>query len=117
MRIRHTAALTVAGAALALPAVFAATAQAAAPAPTVAPAVRTCNKPPGPWTLHTSALNIRSKASTSGVILGILYKGQAFTVNSYTSGETWVNITDRATGVRGWVSGQYLYRIYYTCLT
>jgi uncharacterized protein YgiM (DUF1202 family) len=97
-----------AAAACALPVLTATAANAAPPHPvTIAsPAYTGCNYNPGPWGLHTSALNIRSRPSTSSTVLGVLYKGQKWRVNSYTRGETWVNITDLNTHVRGWVSGR-----------
>lgn len=119
MHIRRTAVLSAAATALAIPAVFATAAHATpttAPSPALAPAYTDCTFKLGPWELHTSALKIHTKPSTSSTVLGILYRGQSFHVNSYTSGATWVNVTDLSTKVRGWVSGQYLYREYNTCL-
>ncbi|CAL2073674.1 SH3b domain-containing protein [Streptomyces murinus] len=99
--------------ALAMPLVSAATASAA---PALAPRVAvasSCNDP-GPWVIGTTAVNIRSKASSSSTIVGVLYRGQSFTV-SKTSGN-WHYITDRSTGVKGWVSGTYVYRDTPMCL-
>ncbi|WP_043267110.1 SH3 domain-containing protein [Streptomyces sp. CT34] len=100
--------------ALTLPLVAATSASAApAQAPAVAPATRPCDRP-GPWTVHTSAVTIRSKASATSTALGVLYRGQSFVVHK-TSGN-WHYITDKATGVEGWVSGSYVYPEVYTCI-
>lgn len=118
MKIRKAGIVAAVAAAVWFPVVAATAADAAPASATVLPASDSgypCPTSPGPWTLHTSALNIRASASTSSTIVGILYKGQKWRVNSYTKYETWVNITDLTTGVRGWVSGKYLYRDYYTC--
>ena len=99
--------------ALALPLVSTATASAA---PAQAPASMTdatCSKP-GPWTLSTKAVTIRAKASANSKALGILYRGHKFTVHK-TSGK-WRYITDRTTGVKGWVSAKYVYRPAGMCL-
>ncbi|MGW0995365.1 SH3 domain-containing protein [Streptomyces sp. NPDC002523] len=99
--------------ALALPLVSTATASAApAQAPTSMTAP-TCSKP-GPWTLSTKAVTIRAKASANSKALGILYRGHKFTVHK-TSGK-WRYITDRTTGVKGWVSAKYVYRPAGMCL-
>lgn len=91
--------------ALALP--LAATTASAAP--TRVPASMTdptCSKP-GPWTVGTKAVTIRSKASANSTAVGILYRGHKFTVHK-TSGK-WRYITDKTTGVKGWVSATYVY--------
>lgn len=107
---------------LALPAT-AATAATAAPASSpvtalasassTALAERPCERP-GPWVIGTKAVTIRSKATTKSTAVGVLYKGHKFTVHK-TSGN-WHYITDRTTGVKGWVSGTYVYRDVRMCL-
>ncbi|AJT62498.1 hypothetical protein T261_0809 [Streptomyces lydicus] len=42
--------------------------------------------------------------------VGILYRGHKFTVHKTAKSGFWVYITDKSTGVRGWVSGNYVYR-------
>ncbi|MFF4363441.1 SH3 domain-containing protein [Streptomyces sp. NPDC001604] len=98
--------------ALPLPLAFTTTASAA---PAQAPSVidPTCTKP-GPWTLSTKAVTIRAKASVNSEALGILYRGHKFTVHK-TSGK-WRYITDRTTGVKGWVSAKYVSRPSGVCL-
>ncbi|MFE4058921.1 SH3 domain-containing protein [Streptomyces sp. NPDC059096] len=100
--------------ALAVPALSATTATAApAAAPNSAVAADPCNRP-GPWVIDTQAVNIRSKASTASTRVGILYRGHKFTVHK-TSGN-WHYITDNTTGVKGWVSGTYVFRSVHMCL-
>ncbi|MFE7117591.1 SH3 domain-containing protein [Streptomyces sp. NPDC057654] len=88
----------------------------AATAPTVTrAAVDDCSYlPPLPYTVHTQAVTIRSRATAHSTALGLLYKGHRFTV-SRTSGN-WHYITDKSTGVKGWVSGSYVYRDGRMCL-
>ncbi|WP_446038045.1 SH3 domain-containing protein [Streptomyces sp. SID1121] len=74
---------------------------------------RPCEQP-GPWVIGTRAVTIRSKATTKSTSLGILYKEHKFTVHK--SSGNWHYITDRTTGVRGWVSGTYVYRDVRMCL-
>ncbi|MFJ7997514.1 SH3 domain-containing protein [Streptomyces sp. NPDC096310] len=100
--------------ALALPALAATTAMAApASAPNSASAAGPCDRP-GPWVIGTQAVNIRSKASATSTSVGILYRGHKFTVHK-TSGN-WHYITDNTTGVKGWVSGTYVFRSVHMCL-
>ncbi|MEU9397771.1 SH3 domain-containing protein [Streptomyces sp. NPDC048324] len=99
--------------ALALPLLSAPTASAATVS-TVATASSCYNLPPLPYTVHTKAVTIRSKASVKSTSLGILYRGHKFTVHK-TSGN-WHYITDKTTGVKGWVSGTYVYRDVRMCL-
>ncbi|MYT96590.1 MULTISPECIES: SH3 domain-containing protein [unclassified Streptomyces] len=100
--------------ALALPLLGATSASAApAQAPASAPTSRPCDRP-GPWAVHTNAVTIRSKASTKSTAVGVLYRSHRFTVHK-TSGN-WHYITDKSTGVKGWVSGSYVYRDVYMCL-
>ncbi|MEU9748358.1 SH3 domain-containing protein [Streptomyces niveus] len=99
---------------LALPATAASAATAApASAPVNAVAERPCERP-GPWVIGTKAVTIRSKATTKSTAVGVLYRGHKFTVHK-TSGN-WHYITDRTTGVKGWVSGTYVYRDVRICL-
>ncbi|MEJ8654802.1 SH3 domain-containing protein [Streptomyces sp. MS1.AVA.3] len=103
-------------AAIALP-VITAPAASAAPAAHTAPASTSvaqgeCDRE-GPWKVHAKAVKLRSKPSTKGSVLGILYKNHKFKVHSYKSG--WVNVTDKNTHVRGWASMNYVYPTVYTC--
>lgn len=114
MRSPHIAASLAVVGALALPLFGAASASAApAQAPASAPTSRLCDRP-GPWAMHTNAVTIRSKASTKSTAVGVLYRSHRFTVHK-TSGN-WHYITDKSTGVKGWVSGSYVYRDVYMCL-
>jgi uncharacterized protein YgiM (DUF1202 family) len=112
MRTRRITVTAAVLGALALPLLSAPAAQALSPA--AAPASpRSCERP-GPWVIGTKAVTIRSKATTKGTALGILYKGQSFAVHK-TSGN-WHQITNKATGIKGWVSGTYVYRDVRMCL-
>ncbi|MEU1149388.1 SH3 domain-containing protein [Streptomyces sp. NPDC005863] len=100
--------------ALALPIVAATSASAS---PSQAPAaglVRGQCDRLGPLQVGTNAVTIRSNASAKPAAIGVLYAGHKFTVHK-TSGN-WRYITDKDTGVKGWVSGSYVYREVYTCL-
>ncbi|MEU2874113.1 SH3 domain-containing protein [Streptomyces olivoreticuli] len=100
--------------ALALPLMSVTTASAAPGAATASTtASQQCDRP-GPWVIGTHAVTIRSQATTNSTRLGVLYQGHAFTVRQ-TSGN-WHYITDRTTGVTGWVSGTYVYRDSRMCL-
>ncbi|MFF4867231.1 SH3 domain-containing protein [Streptomyces sp. NPDC001231] len=100
--------------ALALPIALATAATAApASAPSSPPATRPCEQP-GPWVIGTQAVTIRSKTSAKSTSVGILYRGHKFTVHK-TSGN-WHYITDKTTGVKGWVSDTYVYRDVRMCL-
>ncbi|MEU7053527.1 SH3 domain-containing protein [Streptomyces eurythermus] len=90
--------------ALALPIASATTATAAP----VNALTQSCTDP-GPWIVGTKAVTIRSKASVKSTAVGILYRGHK------TSGK-WRYITDRTTGVKGWVSAAYVYRDVPMCL-
>ncbi|OAR26731.1 hypothetical protein A8W25_31080 [Streptomyces sp. ERV7] len=114
MRFTRTALCTAALAALAIPAT--ATAASAAPATTATASTlltRDCDQP-GEWAIGTRAVTIRSRATTHSTALGILYRGHRFTVHS-TRGD-WHYVTDRTTGITGWVSGAYVYRNASFCL-
>ncbi|WP_432104112.1 SH3 domain-containing protein [Streptomyces sp. bgisy091] len=100
--------------ALALP-VLTATTASAAPAAVAAAATSSCSSlPPLPYEVHTTAVTIRSKASSKSTALGVLYKSHKFTVAKKSG--NWVYITDKTTGVKGWVSGTYVYRDVRMCL-
>ncbi|MFE7117385.1 SH3 domain-containing protein, partial [Streptomyces sp. NPDC057654] len=110
MYARRIAMLSATAAAIAMP-VLSATAATAAPAhpvssSTAVQASRPCDGW-GPWKNHASAVMIRSKASAASTSLGILYRSHRFAVHSERG--SWVNITDKNTGVRGWVSATYVY--------
>jgi uncharacterized protein YgiM (DUF1202 family) len=112
MSARRIAVLAATAAAVALP-LLSAPAATAAPASvaTAVPASSCTTNPYLPWAVHgTTAVTIRSKDTTKSTAVGILYKSHKVTVHSYTKGATWVNITDKNTKVRGWVSGKYFYR-------
>ncbi|RSO24304.1 SH3 domain-containing protein [Streptomyces sp. WAC 06725] len=114
MRISRIAAAAAVTAAVALPIATASTASAASPA-TAVTASDPCGKV-GPYKVHASAVTIRSKASAKSTALGLLYKGHKFTVHKATTYGEWVYITDKSTGVTGWVSGIYVYPDVSTCL-
>ncbi|MGA5556142.1 SH3 domain-containing protein [Streptomyces lavendulocolor] len=103
--------------ALALP-VLSATAANAASVATAATAVPTssCSSlPPLPYEVHTKAVTIRSKATTKSTAVGVLYRSHKFTVHKKSG--NWLYITDKTTGVKGWVSGTYVYRDVRMCLS
>ncbi|MBT2509238.1 SH3 domain-containing protein [Streptomyces sp. ISL-98] len=103
--------------ALALP-VVSATAASAAPAATAATAVpaSSCSSlPPLPYEVHAKAVTIRSKATTKSTAVGVLYRSHKFTVHKKSG--NWLYITDKTTGVKGWVSGTYVYRDVRMCLS
>lgn len=56
-------------------------------------------------TVTATSLNLRSSASTSGSVLGTLYKGETLTILSTTNG--WYNVKT-ASGKTGWVSSTYV---------
>lgn len=70
--------------------------------------------PPLPYKVHASAVTIRSKASAKSTAVGVLYKSHRFTVHKKSG--NWLYITDKTTGVKGWVSGTYVYRDTRMCL-
>ncbi|MFI9039848.1 SH3 domain-containing protein [Streptomyces sp. NPDC053726] len=100
--------------ALALPVLSATTASAAPAAVSAAPASSCSSLPPLPYAVHAKAVTIRSKASSKSTALGVLYKSHKFTVSKKSG--NWVYITDKNTGVKGWVSGTYVYRDVRMCL-
>ncbi|MCA1269735.1 SH3 domain-containing protein [Streptomyces sp. 7G] len=111
MRTNRVAAVC---AALALPAVTATAANAAVPG--VAAVSASCRQA-DPYKVHgASAVTIRSKASSNSRAVGVLYRAQKFMVRKKTKTGSWVYITDKKTGVTGWVSGAYVYRTVYMCL-
>ncbi|NEB01950.1 SH3 domain-containing protein [Streptomyces sp. SID13726] len=93
--------------ALALPLVSTSTASAA-------PSLSSCAAKPLPYQVHAKAVTIRSKASSKSTALGVLYRSHKFTVHK--SSGNWHYITDRTTGIKGWVSGKYVYRDTAMCL-
>ncbi len=99
--------------ALALPILSTAPASAAPAA--AASVVTPCpDLPPLPYKVHASAVTIRSKASSKSTAVGVLYKSHKFTVHKKSG--NWLYITDKTTGVKGWVSGTYVYRDTRMCL-
>ncbi|MEU7080918.1 SH3 domain-containing protein [Streptomyces sp. NPDC046409] len=100
--------------ALAVPVLSATTASAAPAAVAAAPASSCSSLPPLPYEVHTAAVTIRSKATTKSTALGVLYRSHKFTVHKKSG--NWLYITDRTTGVKGWVSGTYVYRDVRMCL-
>lgn len=84
-----------------------------APVSSTAPVERPCERP-GPWVIGTKAVAIRSKASAKSTSVGILYRGHKFSVHKSSGG--WRYITDKTTGVKGWVSGAWVYRDVRMCL-
>ncbi|WP_234312639.1 SH3 domain-containing protein [Streptomyces sp. NRRL F-5065] len=102
--------------ALALPALSATPASAATvpTAATATPTVSCHNLPPLPYEVHAKAVIIRSKASSKSTALGVLYKNHKFSVAKKSG--NWLYITDKTTGVKGWVSSTYVYRDVRMCL-
>ncbi|WP_445527435.1 SH3 domain-containing protein [Streptomyces cyslabdanicus] len=100
--------------ALALPVLSATTASAAPAALSAAPASSCSSLPPLPYEVHATAVIIRSKASSTSTALGVLYKSHKFTVSKKSGNGLY--ITDKTTGVKGWVSGTYVYRDVRMCL-
>lgn len=100
--------------ALAVPMLSATTASAAPAVVAAAPASSCSSLPPLPYEVHTAAVTIRSKATTKSTALGVLYRSHKFTVHKKSG--NWLYITDRTTGVKGWVSGTYVYRDVRMCL-
>jgi len=101
---------------LALP-VLSATTATAATVPISAPAataVSCQNLPPFPYAVHAKAVTIRSKASSKSTAVGVLYKSHKFSVSKKSG--NWLYIEDKTTGVKGWVSGTYVYRYVRMCL-
>ncbi|MGW4441956.1 SH3 domain-containing protein [Streptomyces sp. NPDC004682] len=97
---------------LALPA-LSATPASAAPA-AAATAASSCSSRPLPYAVHATAVTIRSKATTKSTALGVLYASHKFSVTKKSG--NWLYITDKTTGVKGWVSGTYVYRDVRMCL-
>ncbi|CAO0836679.1 SH3b domain-containing protein OS=Streptomyces microflavus OX=1919 GN=Smic_07590 PE=4 SV=1 [Streptomyces microflavus] len=60
-------------------------------------------------------MTIRSKASSKSTAVGILYMSHRFGVHKKSG--NWLYITDKSTGVKGWVSGTYVYRDVRMCLS
>ncbi|MGW2137665.1 SH3 domain-containing protein [Streptomyces sp. NPDC001773] len=100
--------------ALALPVLSATTASATPAAVAAVPASGCTSLPPLPYEVHTKAVTIRSKASSKSTALGVLYKSHRFSVSKKSG--NWLYITDKSTGVKGWVSGTYVYRDVRMCL-
>ncbi|WP_217231342.1 SH3 domain-containing protein [Streptomyces anulatus] len=101
---------------VALP-LLASTPASAAPATRAAAPTGSCTTNPYlPWAVHgAKAVTIRSKPKAGSTALGILYKSHKFKVHSHT--KRWVNITDKNTKVRGYVSATYVYRDVRMCLS
>ncbi|MFE6548269.1 SH3 domain-containing protein [Streptomyces sp. NPDC057746] len=100
--------------ALALPVLSATTASAAPTAVSATPASSCSSLPPLPYEVHAKAVTIRSKASSKSTALGVLYKSHKFSAAKKSG--NWLYITDKTTGVKGWVSGTYVYRDVRMCL-
>ncbi|MEU2146008.1 MULTISPECIES: SH3 domain-containing protein [Streptomyces albovinaceus subgroup] len=101
--------------ALAVP-VLSATPAGAAPAAVAAVPAYSCHGlPPLPYKVYTKAVTIRSKANSKSTAVGILYKSHRFSVHKKSG--NWLYITDKSTGVKGWVSGTYVYRDVRMCLS
>ncbi|MGW5679733.1 SH3 domain-containing protein [Streptomyces sp. NPDC003860] len=119
MRSARTTAISVAVLGLlAVPLTTAPTAQAA---PQAAPQAAEASTPassgclrPGDWYITTKALTIRSKATTNSTALGVLYDHQYFVVHQKYG--KWYLITNRATGVKGYVSTAYVRQDIRMCL-
>jgi hypothetical protein len=99
--------------ALTLP-VLSATAAHATPAALATRASSCSSLPPLPYKVHATAVTIRAKATTASTALGVLYPSHTFSVSKKSG--NWLSITDKSTGVKGWVSATYVYRDVRTCL-
>lgn len=60
-------------------------------------------------------VRIRSTPGTSGAVLGLGYNGDGF--REYQGTPDWVEGTDLRTGVRGWVSAQFVTAYIANCAT
>ncbi|CBG70370.1 MULTISPECIES: SH3 domain-containing protein [Streptomyces] len=101
--------------AIALPMLSTTPASAAPAAASTATSITPCpDLPPLPYKVHASAVTIRSKATTQSTAVGVLYKSHKFTVHKKSG--NWLYTTDKSTGVKGWVSGTYVYRDTRMCL-
>ncbi|MFF3640403.1 SH3 domain-containing protein [Streptomyces sp. NPDC002564] len=107
MRARRIALSAAVLGALALPIVSAGAASAAT-------TIASCPTTTLPYAVHTKAVTIRAKATTKSAAVGLLYRDHHFTVHK-SSGK-WRYITDKTTGIAGWVSGTYVYRDVAMCL-
>lgn len=61
--------------------------------------------------INADGVRVRSTPSTSGTVLGLLYKGDLVTVGSgkyYGSGYTWYYVTSYRTGISGYVVSSYV---------
>lgn len=85
-----------------------------APAASAATTIASCPATTLPYTVHTKAVTIRAKATAKSAAVGVLYRGHKFTVRK--SSGNWRYITDKTTGITGWVSGAYVYRDVAMCL-
>lgn len=114
MRTSRIAVTATVPGALSLP--FAGASSAHAAQPTAAPASTSsyCTDP-GPWAVHgTSAVKIRSHPSSKSAALGVLHKLHSFKVKKKSGG--WVYVTNKTTGMKGWIAGKYAYRAAGMCL-
>lgn len=116
MRSTRTAISAAILGALILPVATATTASASpdATAATAHPASKCSSLPPLPNEAHTKAVTIRSKTTAKSTAVGVLYKSHTFSVAKKSG--NWLSITNKATGVKGWVSGTYGYRDARMCL-
>ncbi|MFJ6752196.1 SH3 domain-containing protein [Streptomyces sp. NPDC091266] len=114
MRSTRIAVSTVMLGALALPMASTVATAAETPAPSDTPNIAPCDRP-APWVIGAKAVTIRATASSNSSAIGTLYLGHKFTVHKTTKNASWVSITDKTTGVTGWVSDTYVYRDAYTC--
>ncbi len=115
MRSTRIAVSAVMLGALAVPMLSATPASAAPAAVAAVPAYSCHHLPPLPYEVHTKAVTIRSKARSKSTAVGILYKSHRFSVHKKSG--NWLYITDKSTGVKGWVSGTYVYRDVRMCLS
>ncbi|MFI1185827.1 SH3 domain-containing protein [Streptomyces californicus] len=115
MRSTRIAASAAMLGALAVPMLSATPAGAAPAAVAAVPAYGCHGLPPLPYEVHTKAVTIRSKASSKSTAVGILYKSHRFSVHKKSG--AWLYITDKSTGIKGWVSGTYVYRDVRMCLS
>ncbi|RRJ65270.1 SH3 domain-containing protein [Paenibacillus oralis] len=90
------------------------TANAAVPADSVAAKSDSIRIMTSTYEINADGVRLRASASSSGTVLGLLYKGDMVNGGSETKrvdGITWVSVYSYNHGVWGWVASQYLTEI------
>ncbi|MGQ4512501.1 SH3 domain-containing protein [Streptomyces sp. DW26H14] len=80
----------------------------AAPAPAATCGSKPTTNQKTAASFNTSGVNIRSGPSTSCTVLGSGYPGQSVTLRCNKDGSVWWYVTDKTTGITGWVDEDYL---------